>query len=175
MRRGDVLAYPDQIGDALWRVEAAGIPHGPADVCGVAHGAGELAAQIVAGRGVSGSERVAVCASYSGDDADALDCFEAAAGPRVAVCTAGALAAKAREAGAPVVGVPAGLSDPSAAIVYFTVAAVICEAPQLKPELEGAATTLTRLANGEEPPLETPSERVLGERLRADLAEADAS
>jgi hypothetical protein len=69
-----------------------------------------------------------------------------------------------------VVGVPAGLGDPSAAIVYFTVAAVICAAPQLKPELEAAAATLARLANGEEPPLETPSERVLGERLKQDLA-----
>jgi hypothetical protein len=169
VRRDDVLAYPDQIGDALWRVEAAGIPNGPADVCGVAYGAGELAAQIVAGRGVSGGERVAVCASYSGDDAEALDCF-AKGGRRVAVCTAGALAARARDEGVPVVGVPAGLGDPSAAIVYFTVAAVICAAPQLKPELEAAAATLARLANGEEPPLETPSERVLGERLKQDLA-----
>jgi hypothetical protein len=169
VRRDDVLAYPDQIGDALWRVEAAGIPNGPVDVCGVAYGAGELAAQIVAGRGVSGGERVAVCASYSGDDAEALDCF-AKGGRRVAVCTAGALAARARDEGVPVVGVPAGLGDPSAAIVYFTVAAVICAAPQLKPELEAAAATLARLANGEEPPLETPSERVLGERLKQDLA-----
>ena len=169
MKRDDVLAYPDQIGDALWRVDAAGIPHGPADVCGAAHGAGELTAQIVAGRGVSSGERVALCASYSGDDQEALDCFEAAAGPRVAICTAGALAAKAREAGAPVVGVPAGISDPRAAIVYFTVAAVMCEAPQLKPELEAAAITLTRLARGEDPPLETPSEKVLGERLQRDL------
>ena len=173
MNSHDVLAYPDQIGAALWRDDAAGVPHGPADVCGAAHGAGKLAAQIVAGRGVSSGERVALCVSYSGDDQEALDCFEAAAGPRVAVCTAGALAAKAREEGAPVVGVPAGISDPRAAIVYFTVAAVMCEAPHLKPELEAAATTLARLAGGEEAPLETPAERVLGERLREDLAAAN--
>ena len=173
MRRDDVLAYPDQIGDALWRVDAAGIPHGPADVCGVAHGAGELAAQIVAGRGVSGAARVALCASYSGDDEEALECFEEARGPRAAVCTAGALAERAREAGAPVVGVPGGIGDPRAAIIYFTVAAVICEAPQLKPELEAAVAALTRLANGDETPLETPSERVLGDRLRGDLASAE--
>ncbi|HEY0633417.1 MAG TPA: hypothetical protein VGC98_15280 [Thermoleophilaceae bacterium] len=173
MRRDDVLAYPDQIGDALWRVEAAGIPHGPADVCGVAHGAGELAAEIVAGRGVSGAERVAVCASYSGDDEAALDCFAAAGGPRVAVCTAGALAAEAREAGAPVVGVPGGFEDPRAAIVYFTVAAVICAAPQLRTELEAAVPALGRLAEGEQVELETPSERVLGELLLRDLAAAN--
>jgi glucose/mannose-6-phosphate isomerase len=172
MRRDDVLAYPDQIGDALWRVEAAGIPTGPTHACGVAHGADELAAQIVGGRGVSGGDRISLCASYSGDDEEALACFYDG-GRRVAVCTAGALAAKAREAGVPVVGVPAGLSDPRAAVIYFTVAAVMCAAPQLKPELEGAAGTLARLAGGEEPPLETPSERVLGERLKQDLASAE--
>jgi hypothetical protein len=73
----------------------------------------------------------------------------------------------------PVVGVPAGLSDPRAAVVYFTVAAVMVEAPQLKAELEAAAATLKRLAAGEEPTLETLSERVLGERLRGDLGSAE--
>jgi glucose/mannose-6-phosphate isomerase len=172
VRRDDVLAYPDQIGDALWRVEAAGVPIGPAQVCGVAHGADELAAQIVAGRGLSSGARIAVCASYSGDDEEALACFEQAQRP-VAVCTAGALAARAREQGAPVVGVPAGLSDPRAAVVYFTVAAVMCAAPQLKAELEAARATLARLANGGEPALETPTEWVLGERLRQDLGAAE--
>lgn len=172
MRRDDVLAYPDQIGDALWRLEAARVPHGPVEVCGVDYGAGELAALIIAGRGVRGGERIALCASYSGDDEEALACFERA-GRRVAVCTAGALAARAREAGAPVVGVPAGFSDPRAAIVYFTVAAVMIAAPQLKTELEAAAGTLQRLAEGDEPDLETPSGRVLGERLREDLASAE--
>jgi hypothetical protein len=172
MRRGDVLAYPDQIGDALWRVDAAGVPHGPTDVCGVAYGTGELAAQIVAGRGLSGGERIALCVSYSGDDEEALTCFEEG-GRRVAVCTAGRLAGRAREEGVPVVGVPAGLTDPRAAIVYFTVAAVMCAAPQLKPELEAASVTLQRLGGGEKPELETPSERVLGERLLQDLASAE--
>jgi hypothetical protein len=172
MKRDDVLAYPDQIGDALWRVDAAGIPTGPVDVCGAAHGAGELAAQIVAGRGVSSGERISLCASYSGDDEEALTCFEEAARP-MAVCTAGALAAKARDRGAPVVGVPAGFKDPRAAVVYFTVAAVMCAAPQLKAELEAAIPTLRRLADGEERSLETPSEHVLGERIRHDLASAE--
>lgn len=172
MRRDDVLAYPDQIGDALWRVEAAAVPTGPVDVCGAAYGAGELAAQIVAGRGVSGGERISVCASYSGDDEDALACFDRG-GRRVAVCTAGALAAKAREHGVPVVGVPAGFPDPRGAVMYFTVAAVMCAAPQLKPELEAASETLARLAKGGLHALETPAEWVLGERMRADLASAE--
>jgi hypothetical protein len=172
MKRDDVLAYPDQIGDALWRVEAAGIPTGPVDVCGAAHGAGELAAQIVAGRGVSSGERISLCASYSGDDQEALDCFNRG-GRRIAVCTAGALATRAREERVPVVGVPAGLEDPRAAVVYFTVAAVMCAAPQLKAELQAAIPTLTRLANGGDPSLETPSEWVFGERIRHDLASAE--
>jgi glucose/mannose-6-phosphate isomerase len=172
MRRDDVLAYPEQIGDALWRVEAAGVPHGPVQVCGVAHGAGELATQIVGGRGVSGGERVVLCASYSGDDDEALACFEKG-GRRVAVCTAGRLAERAREEGVPVVGVPAGFEDPRAAIVYFTVAAVMVAAPQLKTELEASALTLGRLAEGGEPQLETLSERVLGDRLRRDLEAAN--
>jgi hypothetical protein len=172
VRREDVLAYPDQIGDALWRVEAAGIPHGPVDVCGVAYGAGELAAQIIGGRGVSGGDRIKLCASYSGDDEDAVACFDEG-GRRAAVCTSGRLAARARDEGVPVVGVPAGFEDPRAAIVYFAVAAVMIAAPQLKTELEAAAPTLARLAEGDEPSLETPSERVLGERLREDLRSAE--
>jgi hypothetical protein len=171
VRRDDVLAYPEQIADALWRVEAAGVPHGPVQVCGAAHGADELAAQIVGGRGLRGGERVTLCASYSGDDGETLTCFENG-GLRVAACTAGQLAARAREERVPVVGVPAGFEDPRAAIVYFTVTAVMIAAPQLKPELEAAAATLRRLAQAEEPPLETPSELTLGTRIRTDLAEA---
>jgi hypothetical protein len=172
MRREDVLAYPDQIGDALWRVEAAGVPHGPVEVCGVAYGAGELAAEIVGERGAGGGEPVVLCASYSGDDEVALECFEAG-GRRVVVCTNGALATRARAERVPVVGVPGGLEDARAAIVYFTVAAVICAAPQLGMELEAAVPALTRLAAGEQVELETPSERVLGELLLRDLATAN--
>ena len=172
MTRDDVLAYPDQIGDALWRVAAAGVPTGPVEVCGADHGAGELAQAIVGDRGAKGGEPIALCASYSGDDEEALACFEGG-GRRVAVCTAGALAARARKEGVPVVGVPAGLGDPRAAVVYFTVAAVICEAPDLRAELEAAAPTLSRLASGEEGALETPAERVLGARLKQDLASAE--
>ena len=172
MRREDVLAYPEQIGDALWRVDAAGVPHGPVRVCGAAHGAGELAAQIVGGRGLSGGEPVVLCVSYSGDDEEAIACFEEG-GRRVAVCTAGRLAERAREERVPVVGVPAGLSDPRAAIVYFTVAAVMIAAPQLKTELEAAAATLEALVAGQQPCLETLSETVLGDRLREDLEAAN--
>jgi hypothetical protein len=72
-----------------------------------------------------------------------------------------------------VVGVPAGLSDPRAAIVYFTVAAVMVAAPQLKTELEAAMATLEALVAGNESRLETLSETVLGDRLREDLEAAN--
>jgi glucose/mannose-6-phosphate isomerase len=172
MKREDVLAYPEQIGDALWRVEAAGVPSGDVEVCGVAYGAGELASAIVGDRGGSGGERVLLCASYSGDDEEALECFEVE-GRRVAVCTSGELATRARAEGVPVIGVPGGFEDPRAAIVYFTVAAVVCAAPQLRTELEAAVPSLSRLAEGEQVELDTPSERVLGERLLKDLAAAN--
>ena len=172
MKREDVLAYPEQIGDALWRVEAAGVPSGDVEVCGVAYGAGELASAIVGDRGGIGDERVVLCASYSGDDEEALRCFEQE-GWRVAVCTNGELATRARAHGVPVVGVPGGFADARAAIVYFAIAAVVCAAPQLRAELEAAIPTLTRLAEGKHVDLETPSERVLGERLLSDLAAAE--
>jgi glucose/mannose-6-phosphate isomerase len=150
---------PEQIGDALWRVDAAGVPHGPVDVCGVAYGAGELAARIIAGREGSAEERVMVCASYSGDDEEALACFESG-GRRVAVCTAGRLAARAREVGVPVVGVPVGFADPADAVVYFVVSAVVIAAPQLKAELETAVAKLEVLVKGGAFEPETPAERV---------------
>lgn len=172
MRRDDVLQYPHQIGDALWRVEAAGVPTGAVEVCGAAYGAGDLAAAIVGDRG--GSEgAIALCASYSGDDAEALDCFEAAPGRRIAICTAGRLATRAREEGVPVIGVPAGFADPRAAIIYFIVAAVVCAAPSLRAELEAAVPALERLAETQEAELRTPSERILGELLLRDLATAN--
>jgi glucose/mannose-6-phosphate isomerase len=172
MRRDDVLAYPEQIGDALWRVDAAGVPTGPVRVCGPDHGAAQLAKAIVGDREATEGERIAVCVSYSGDDEEALACFDNG-GRRVAVCTAGELAAKARDEGVPVVGVPGGLADPAAAVIYFTVAAVMCEAPALKAELEAAIPTLTSLAEGREPTLVTPVEKVMGERLKRDLASAE--
>jgi hypothetical protein len=149
----DVLAYPHQIGDALWRIESAGIPARSrrVSVCGVAYGAEELAAAIVGDRAApegADEEPLVLCVSYSGDDEEALECFEEAGrrgARRAVICTAGALAARAREEGVPVIGVPAGIDDPPAAIVYFTVAAVYCADPSLRDELEPAAAALERV------------------------------
>jgi hypothetical protein len=172
----DVLAYPHQVGDALWRVEAAGIPQRPwrVEVCGVAYGAEAIAAEIIGDRAGDG-ELLVLCVSYSGDDEEALDCFEEAGrrgAPRAVICTAGRLAARAREERVPVIGVPAGIDDPRAAIVYFVVAALVCAEPSLRVELEAAAPTLERLADGREAEPQTPAERVLTELFRRDLEAA---
>jgi glucose/mannose-6-phosphate isomerase len=161
---------PEQIGDALWRVDAAGVPHGPVEVCGVDYRAGEFASLIVGDRGSSDGERVVLCASYSGDDEEAIECFERARGrTRVAICTAGALAARAREQRVPVVGVPAGFEDPREAVVYFVVAAVTIAAPHLKGELEAAAAKLALIEEGGDFEPETKAERVFAQ----DLASAE--
>jgi glucose/mannose-6-phosphate isomerase len=151
MQRDDVLAYPHQIADALWRIEAAGIPRaagaGGVTVCGVAYGAGELAAEMVGNP--SGDDPFVLCISYSGDDEEALACFEEAGqrgASRAVVCTAGRLAARAREEGVPVIGVPAGIEDPRGAIIYFVLAAAVIAEPSLKADIEAAVPTLTRLA-----------------------------
>jgi glucose/mannose-6-phosphate isomerase len=183
----DVLAYPHQIGDALWRAEASGAPQADLlTVCGSAGDAEQLAAAAGARVGEGDAEdSIVLCASYSGDDADALSCFEVAGASgarRVVVCTAGALAARAREEGVPVIGVPAGLPE-GGAIIYFLVAALWCADRALARGAEAAAATLERLGKewGPDVPREpvdvgdTPVERVLVEVFRRDLAAAYAA
>jgi glucose/mannose-6-phosphate isomerase len=202
MTPDDVRAYPHQIGDALWRIEAAGIPTrslaGGVAVCGVAFGAGEIAAAILGERATApirdgldataGDDTFVLCASYSGDEDEALACFEEAGrrgAPRAVVCTAGRLAAKAREQDVPVIGVPAGIDDPRAAIVYFVLAGLECAAqagagPSVRAELEAAVPALLDLAaiepdEAKEVDLDelaegsTPAERVLSELVVRDL------
>jgi glucose/mannose-6-phosphate isomerase len=203
MTLDDVRAYPHQIGDALWRIEAAGIPRrslpGGVVVCGEAHGAGALAAAALGDRATApvrdgldatvGDDTLVLCASYSGDDEGALACFEEAGrrgAPRAVVCTAGRLAARAREEGVPVIGVPAGMDDPRAAIVYFVLAALESAAqagaaPSVRAEVEAAVPALIDLAAMEPDEAKaidldelsedrTPAERTLIELLVRDLA-----
>ncbi len=172
--RDDVLAQPQQIADALWRVEAAKVPQREAPgglmVCamgGSAVGA-DLAAAAIGPRALAplravrgyapdpwvGPDTLVLCASYSGSTEETLACFEAAGhagAPRVALTTGGRLAERAREEGVPVIGVPSGM-QPRAAVVYMTVAALECAAacgaaPSLRGELEGAAEVLGALAS----------------------------
>ncbi|HYJ00417.1 MAG TPA: bifunctional phosphoglucose/phosphomannose isomerase [Thermoleophilaceae bacterium] len=169
----DVLAQPHQIGDALWRVEAAGVPRqelpGGLVVCGMGGSAigADLAAAAIGDRakrslrtvrgydpgpGV-GPDTLVLCASYSGSTEETLACFDAAGAagaPRVALTTGGPLAERAREQGVPVIGVPSGM-QPRAAVVYMTVGALECAAacgaaPSLREEIEAAQPVLEQLA-----------------------------
>jgi glucose/mannose-6-phosphate isomerase len=169
---GDVLGQVLQLGDALWRVQSAGLrtrdlPGGLA-VCGMGGSAigGDLARAILGDRATrplrtlrdyalepwAGSDTLVVCASYSGSTEETLACFEAAGiveAPRVAVTTGGKLAELARAEGVPVIGVPSGML-PRAAVLYMTVAVLECAAlsgaaPSLHTEVDAATRLLERL------------------------------
>jgi glucose/mannose-6-phosphate isomerase len=176
---GDVLAQPDQIEDALWRVEAAGVPRRDLDgglvVAGMGGSAigGDLAAAVVGERAThpirtrrgygldpwTRPESLILCASYSGETEETLSCYEAARrldAPRVVLTTGGTLAERAREDGVPVIGVPSGM-QPRAAVVYMTVAALECAAacgasPPLRAEIEAAVPALRAVGADESEP-----------------------
>ena len=194
---GDVLAQPQQIGDALWRAEAADIQHrdraGGLLVCGMGGSAvgAELAAACAYGRAERpieavrdytlppwiADDRVALCASYSGSTEETLAMFEELAVraiPRVAVTTGGRLAELARAEDVPVIGVPSGF-QPRAAVIYMTVstlevAALSGAIPSLRSELEGAAELLGRLVEEWGPDAPEDSEaKALARRLHGSV------
>lgn len=170
---GDVLAQPGQIGDALWRSDAAGVPRrymsGGLVVCGMGGSAigGDLGRAAIgprAGRPLRvvrgydlvpwmAGDALVMCSSYSGNTEETLACFHAAGelgAPRVVVTTGGELATLAREAAVPVIGVPSGM-QPRAAVVYMTIATLHCAAAAgvcepLAGEAEGAGALLGELA-----------------------------
>ncbi len=164
----DVLGLPDQLRDALWRVETARLE--PADsaglmVCGMGGSAigGDLAAAAVGDRltkpmvSIRGYELpswttpewTVLCSSYSGNTEETLACFEAAGvlgARRLVASTGGHLVNEAREAGVPVVGLP-GIFQPRFAVAYMF--AIACEAaalagvaPRIRTEIDAAAAFL---------------------------------
>lgn len=165
----DVLAIPDHLRDALWRVESARLAPGEATgllVCGVGGSAvgGDLAAAALADRlerplftvrgyelpNWASAEWAVLCSSYSGETEETLSCFaaaEALGARRVVASTGGALVEAARAAGDPVIGLPALLPAPRTAVAYLLVcaaeiAAVTAVAPRIRAELEAAAAFL---------------------------------
>jgi glucose/mannose-6-phosphate isomerase len=163
-----VLALPDHLRDALWRVDSAGLEEWRSSglvVCGIGGSAigGDLAAAAlgdrlslplttVRGYGLppwTPPDRTVLCSSYSGDTEETLACYEAAealGARRVVASTGGRLSASARRDGVPVIGLPAGL-QPRAAVGYmFTVAvelAALCGAGvPTRPEVDTAAAHL---------------------------------
>jgi glucose/mannose-6-phosphate isomerase len=162
----DVLAIPDHLRDALWRVESARLQ--PADaaglmVCGMGGSAigGDLAAAVLGDRltrpliTVRGyeipswatPEWTVLFSSYSGDTEETLACFAAAEAldaRRVVASTGGTLVAEAREAGVPVIGLPGLLPAPRTAVAYMLVcatevAALAGVAPRIHTEIDAAA------------------------------------
>ena len=174
----DVLALPEHLRDALWKVESAGLRRavtpGGLVVAGMGgSGIGGALARAALGDHASRPilfarayglpawttpDTTVLCASYSGDTEETLACFEAAGSAgaeRVVLTTGGPLAERARAEGVPVIGVPSGM-QPRAAVVYMTVGALECAtlagaAPPLREEVEAAAATLEELGADDEP------------------------
>jgi glucose/mannose-6-phosphate isomerase len=165
----DVLAIPDHLRDALWRVESARLEPAEAAglmVCGMGGSAigGDLAAAALGDRltrpllTVRGYELpswttpewTVLCSSYSGGTEETLACFaaaEALGARRIVASTGGALVEGAREAGVPVVGLPGILPAPRTAVAYMLVcateiAALAGIAPHVRTEIDAAAAFL---------------------------------
>lgn len=168
----DVLGIPDQLRDALWRIDSARLEAGDSAgvmVCGVGGSAigGDLAAaalgdrltkpmHTVRGYGLPSwatPELTVLCCSYSGHTEETLACFEAAealGARRIVASTGGPLVERAREAGVPVIGLP-GIFQPRAAIAYLfaaslEAAALAGAAPRLNTEVDAAAAFLAEQA-----------------------------
>jgi glucose/mannose-6-phosphate isomerase len=166
----DVLALPEHLRDALWRVESAGIERRQSSgvvICGMGGSAigGDLASAALGDRltlpletvrayelsPVTPPDRLVLCSSYSGDTEETVACYEAAAAlgaPRIVASTGGALTEAARRDGVPVIGLPAGL-QPRVAVGYmFVVAAetarIAGAGESLRSEIDRAAEHLER-------------------------------
>lgn len=168
----DALSLPDQLRDAAWKVESAGLtPWESPDGLVIAGmgGSGIGGALAVAAIGDSASRPISLarsyelpswttsdttvlCTSYSGDTEETLACYEAAGvigARRVVATTGGELGAQARRDGVPVIPIAGGL-QPRAALGYvFTagieVAALAGVAPRRTTEIDVAAAHLDEL------------------------------
>jgi glucose/mannose-6-phosphate isomerase len=169
----DILNLPEQLRDALWRVESAGLePYdspGGLIVAGMGgSGIGGSLARAVLGDRASRSivlmrgyelpawatpDTTVLCASYSGDTEETLGVYEAARAlgtRRIVATTGGKLASVAQADGVPVVPIPGGF-QPRAAVGYSLVvaleAAALCGAGErLHAEIDVAAAHAEELA-----------------------------
>jgi glucose/mannose-6-phosphate isomerase len=169
----DVLSQPDQLEDALWRVESAEIEAVDAAAGLVVCGMGGSAIGADLARGAIGdrarrpfvtsreyappswvsADTLVLCSSYSGETEETLSAYGEAGdrgARRVVMTTGGRLAEAARADGVPVIGVPSGM-QPRAAVAYMTVGALEVAAragvtDSLRGEVEAAARLLRELA-----------------------------
>jgi len=164
----DVLGIPDQLRDALWRIESARLEPAEAAglmVCGMGGSAigADLAAAalgdrltrpLIVVRGYelpswATPEWTVLCSSYSGNTEETLACFaaaEALGARRIVASAGGPLVDAARQADVPVVGLP-GIFQPRAAVAYMfaiaaEVAALAGAAPRVHTEIDAAAVFL---------------------------------
>ncbi|MHB1467653.1 MAG: bifunctional phosphoglucose/phosphomannose isomerase [Solirubrobacteraceae bacterium] len=168
----DVLALPEHLRDALWRVESAIIAEWDTPAGLVVAGMGGSAIGGALARAALGDhssrpifvtrayglppwttpDTTVLCASYSGNTEETLACYESAGAlgaQRVVVTTGGRLAEMARQDNVPVIPLPGGF-QPRAAVAYMTVAALevaaLCGAgPRLAAEIDVAASHTERL------------------------------
>jgi glucose/mannose-6-phosphate isomerase len=164
----DVLAIPDHLRDALWRIESARLA--PADaagvlICGMGGSAigADLATAALGDRctrpvlTIRGYELPTwvtpewsvLCSSYSGNTEETIACYDAAAAlgaRRTVATTGGTLAERARADGVPVIGLP-GVLQPRAAVGYMfaiaaEVAALAGAAERIHTEIDATASHL---------------------------------
>ncbi len=169
---GDVLALPEHLRDALWRVESAIMQDWDTAAGLVVAGMGGSAIGGALARAAMGDhasrpifvtrayglppwttpDTMVLCASYSGETEETLACYESAGAlgaKRTVVTTGGRLAEMARADGVPVIPLPGGF-QPRAAVAYMIVAALevaaLCGAgPRLTPEIDVAASHIEQL------------------------------
>jgi glucose/mannose-6-phosphate isomerase len=168
----DILALPEHLRDAQWRVESAGLhrreTRGGLVVAGMGGSSigGALARAVLGDRALrpivlargyalpswTEPDTTVLCASYSGETEETLAVYEAAqalGAQTVVVTTGGRLADQARQDGVPVVPVPGGF-QPRAAVAYLLVTALevaaLCGAGEaLHSEIDVAAAHAERL------------------------------
>jgi glucose/mannose-6-phosphate isomerase len=169
---GDVLALPEHLRDALWRVESAIMQDWDTPAGLVVAGMGGSAIGGALARAAMGDhasrpifvtrayglppwttpDTMVLCSSYSGETEETLACYESAGAlgaKRTVVTTGGRLAEMAREDGVPVIPLPGGF-QPRAAVAYGIVAslevAALCGAgPRLTSEIDVAASHTEQL------------------------------
>jgi glucose/mannose-6-phosphate isomerase len=199
----DVLAIPEHMRDAQWKVESARLEEwdspGGLVVAGMGGSAigGALAKAALgdqASRPIFASrayglpawtqpDTTVLCASYSGNTEETLACYEAAGmlgAHRIVVTSGGELARMARKDGVSVIPVAGGL-QPRAAVAYMTVAAMevawLCGAgPRLTTEVDVAAEHLEELVTEWGPDGSDASEsKVLARGLHGSVAVVSGS
>jgi glucose/mannose-6-phosphate isomerase len=163
-----VLAAPDHLRDALWRIESARLQPAEAAgvmICGMGGSAigGDLATAVLGERSTiplitvrgyelppwATPEWTVLCSSFSGETEETLACMEAAGvlgARRIVASTGGRLSEAARSEGVPVIGLPAALPAPRAAVAYMLVVAAevaaLAGATPIRTEIDAAAAHL---------------------------------